>query len=587
MASIERNSAIEPALLGGAARAGRGTGAGRRGDGWNWRVLALIALLSFLTLYPISMLLYGSIHSTPPGEAGTFNLDGYRSLLSAENVTILVNTLGIALVKTVLSLALATALAWIIARTDTPCRFALEVLITLPFFIPPILTAMAWGMLGNAQVGTINLVWKYLTGARVSPINVYSYAGVVWHMMQYSTVFIFLFMVNAFRVMDPSLEEASRMSGASATTTFRRITFLLMLPVITSSFLLSFIRGVESFESPLFFGLPARINVVTTQIYNAINQSAKPQYQYATAMSFVVLLAMLALVVCQWRILHGRSFQTVTGKGFTPRIIALGRWRWATFAFCVLFFVVTVVLPVGQLLLGSFFKFFGFYSWDALTLDHYREVFANGEFWRALGNTMFLGLFGASATMVLCALVAYVTTRTHWRGRRIVEALAWLPWMTPGIVLGVGFLWAFAMLPGPIPIYGTIWALFIAYLALGTPVAVRVMSSAYAQLSYDLEECSRVHGASFWQTLWRILIALAWPAFAVGWVLVFFGIMRELSASILLYSVGSEVLSVVLVKLWVNGQAEQVSVIGLLMMLLVILFRWIQGRVMRAGLSTL
>jgi iron(III) transport system permease protein len=557
----------------------------RLSGGGTWQVAALLAVLSFLTLYPVAMLVYGSLHSTPPGEAGTFTLDGYRALLTARSLTVLANTLGIAIVKTALSLSLATLLAWIIARTDTPGRTALEVLITLPFFIPPILTAMAWGMLGNPQVGTLNLAFKALTGARQSPINVYSYGGVIWHMMQYSTVFTFMFIVNAFRAMDPSLEEASRVAGASGAATLRRVTFVLMLPVLTSAFLLSFIRGIESFESPLFFGLPAHINVVTTEIYNSIEQSATPQYQYATAMSFVVMLLMFVLILTQWRILGGRSFETVTGKGFTPRLIRLGPWRWATFAVCLLFFLVTVVLPAGQLLLGSFFRFVGFYSWKALTLDHYREVFRNLVFWRALANTMFLGVAGACATMVLGALVAYVTTRTRWRGRRLIEALAWLPWMTPGIVLGLGFLWAFAMLPAAIPIYGTIWALFLAYVALGTPVAVRVMAASYAQLARDLEECARVHGAAFWATLWRILIALAWPAFAIGWVLSFFGIMRELSASILLYSVGSEVLSVVLVKLWANGQAEQVSVIGLLMLLLVILFRWVQLRFVRGGLG--
>ena len=141
---------------------------------------------------------------------------------------------------------------------------------------------------------------------------------------------------------------------------------------------------------------------------------------------------------------------------------------------------------------------------------------------------MLLGLVGASATMLLGGIVAYVSVRTRGAAARLIDALAWLPWMMPGMVLGVGFLWAFALLPRPIPIYGTIWALLLAYMALGTPIAVRVMSSAYQQLSFDLEECSRVHGASWWQTLWRILIALAWPSFAVGWVLTFFGIMREL-----------------------------------------------------------
>src|SRR4029450_4726393 len=202
-------------------------------------------------------------------------------------------------------------------------------------------------------------------------------------------------------------------------------------------------------------------------------------------------------------------------------------------------------------------------------------------------NTMLLGFAGASLTMLLGSAVAYISVRTRWRGRRLIDAMAWLPWMMPGIVLGVGFLWGFALLPHAIPIYGTIWALLLAYISLGTPLSVRIMSSAYAQLSFDLEECSLVHGAGWLQTMWRIMIALVWPSFAVGWVLIFFGIMRELSASVLLYSVGSEVLSVVLLKLWANGNAEQVSVIGLIMMALVLIFRWVQLKIMKSQLGTL
>lgn len=550
--------------------------------------LTLLTLfLAFLTVYPLSMLLYGSFFTAPPGLPGEFNLNGYSAILTERNVTILINTIGISLAKTVPSLAIAVFLAWIIARTDTPYRGTLEVLITLPFFIPPILTAMAWGMLGNPQVGVINLAWTWLTGSKEPLVNVYSYGGVVWHMTQYSIPFLFLFIVDAFRAMDPSLEESSRMCGGSRWFTFRRITLLLMLPVLTNSFMLSFIRGIESFESPLFFGTPAGITVITTEIYEAINHRASPDYQYATALSFAILGLMLLLVLWQWWLLRGKSFQTVTGKGYRPAVMELGRWKWATFAFCILFFIVTVVLPVGQLMLGSVFRFFGFYSWDMLTLEHYRAVFKNGEFWRALRNTMLLGLLGATATMILGSIVAYISVRTKFRGRSLIDAMAWLPWMMPGMVLGVGFLWAFAILPGPIPIYGTIWALLLAYIALGTPVATRVMTGSYHQLSYDLEECSRVHGATWFQTLWRVLIALAWPAFAVGWVLTFFGIMRELSASILLYSVGSEVLSVVLLKLWTGGNAEQVSVIGLLMMCLVILFRWVQLKLINSRISKL
>src|SRR6266568_7316021 len=149
-------------------------------------VAALILLLTFLSLYPLSMLMYGSLHSTPPGIPGSFDLSGYRQVLTWPTALLFANTVGISLLKTIISLALAVLFGWIIARTNTPARGALEVLITLPFFVPPILTAMAWGMLGNKQVGVINMAWQWLTGSTSSPINVYSYGGVVWHMMQYS-----------------------------------------------------------------------------------------------------------------------------------------------------------------------------------------------------------------------------------------------------------------------------------------------------------------------------------------------------------------------------------------------------------------
>jgi iron(III) transport system permease protein len=238
-----------------------------------------------------------------------------------------------------------------------------------------------------------------------------------------------------------------------------------------------------------------------------------------------------------------------------------------------LFFLISFVLPVGQLAVGSLFKFFGFYGWDLLTLENYRLVYHNHEVWRAFSNTMLLGFGGATATMILGSLVAYIAIRTDWRGRNVLSFLAWLPWLMPGMVLGVGFLWAFAFLPRGIPIYGTIWTLLIAYISLGTPLAVRVMSGTFRQMSKDLEECSRVHGASWWRTVRTIVLALSWPSFAVGWILIFFAIMRELSVSILLYSVGTEVFSVVLLRMWLNGDTGAVSVVGLFMIALVLVFR--------------
>jgi iron(III) transport system permease protein len=335
----------------------------------------------------------------------------------------------------------------------------------------------------------------------------------------------------------------------------------------------------------LIFGSPAGIEVITTEIYHLIHHTNTPDYQQATALSFGIMALMFGLVAWQWRLLGGRNFFTVTGKGYMPRVARLGRWRWATFAFCMLFFVVTVVLPVGQLFVSSFFKFFGFYRMSMVTTDHYFAVWQNRLVWRALGNTLLLGFLGATATMLLGAIVAYVLVRTRFGVRRVLEILAWLPWMMPGMVLGVGFLWAYALLPGPVQLYGTLWALLVAYVTLGTPLAVRTMAGAFAQLAHDLEECSRVHGADWWTTFRRILLALTWPSFAVGWILIFFLILRELSASILLYSVGNEVLSVVVMRLWTEGKAGQVSVIALIMLALVFLFRFAERRLVRTHLG--
>jgi iron(III) transport system permease protein len=535
--------------------------------------LALIIILAGLTLYPVSTLLYGSLSTQPPGSPGTFDVSGYTGLLNVGTLIILINTIVMSLIKTVLSLGLAVLLAWIVSRTDVPGRNTFELLIGLPFFIPPILTAMGWAMLGNPTVGSINLIWESITGLTAPIVNVYSYGGVVWHLMQFTVPFAFILLLEAFRSMDPSLEESSRMSGAGTFETFRKITLALMLPAISSIAILSVIGGIEAFESPLFFGVPAGIKVVTTEIYDSINNRSTPNYQYATALSFVIIVLMGLMVAWQWRLLRGRSFQTISGKGFAPRLINLGGKRWLAFGFCILSVIVFTVLPVLQLVISSFSQYYGFYGWDTLTISHYSDVLHNDLFWRSAKNTAILGILGATLTMVLGSVIAYVVVRTRLPLRGLIDLIAWLPWMMPGMVLGLGFLWGFALLPRSIGIYGSLWALLLAYLSLGTPLSVRTMSHAFTQLSHDLEESSRVHGANWSVTFRKIVVALTLPSFSVGWILTFFMVFRELSASVLLYSVGNEVLPVTVLRLWEEGKAEDVSAIAVLMLVVVLIFR--------------
>ena len=300
------------------------------------------------------------------------------------------------------------------------------------------------------------------------------------------------------------------------------------------------------------------------------------------------MVLMFLLVIWQWRMLRGRSFQTVTGKGYSPNVTKLGPWRWVTFAFCILFFIITrraAGRPAGDRLVLQVLRLLQLRHADARALP--RGVRRTSEFWRALRNTMLLGLVGATATMVLGGIVAYVTARTSWRGRRLIDALAWLPWMMPGMVLGVGFLWAFAMLPGPIPIYGTIWALLLAYMALGTPIAVRVMSGAYhAALLRSRGMLARAR---------RQLVAdaVAHPDRAR-----LAGLRGRLGADFLRHHARAERLDPALLGRLgsavggaaedvANGQAEQVSVIGLMMMLLVSSSAGCSSSVIKRRISTL
>jgi iron(III) transport system permease protein len=533
-----------------------------------------LLMVGFITLYPVVMLWFGSVRDAPPGEAASFTLAAYREAYTdASTYRVLFNSLVIASVKTIFAVILGVFFAWVITRTNTPYPRLLETLVTLPFFVPPILTAIAWAMLGNPTVGTINKVFSHLFGLDWPLFNIYSYAGIIWHMTHYSAAFVFLLIVGAFRAMDSSLEDASRAAGASGIKTFFRVTLPLTAPAILGASLLAFIRGLEGFESALFFGLPAKIFVFTTEIYSALTLRTPADYPRAMALASLLMAITFAGVLIHRRVISGKRHFTVTGKDYRPRLVDLGVWKWVTFGFCVAYFFVALVLPVSQLLLSSFFTIFGLYDLRLLTLDNYRQAFSDLLFWRALRNSLALAAGGAVLCMLISAVIAYIISRTKFWGKGVLDFFSWVPWSLPGMVLALGLLWAYILLPGPIMLYGTLWILLIAYLTIGLPIGVRSMSGTIVQISEDLEESSRACGASWWQTFVKIYLALLRPGFTAGAFLLFLIFLRELSASVLLYSPGNEVLSVTILKYWEAGRSEVVSVIALFMLGIVVLFR--------------
>jgi iron(III) transport system permease protein len=528
---------------------------------------AVTLVVAFLVLFPLGMLLYGSFWTARPGFPGSFTLANYiTAYTSLETYQVLGTTIMLVGAKTLVAVAIATALAWIVTRTDTPLRGLLEVLITLPFFIPGLLEAIAWIMLLSPNAGTINVWLRSTFGLSGTLFNIYSLGGMIWVMSLGSTSFIFLLVVNALRNMDASLEESARASGAGAIRTALTVTLPLMAPVILSAGLLSFIRAMDSFEVPVLLGLPAKVFVFSNRIYAAVQYDYPVNYGLATALGVSFFGLMMGLIYVQNRLLRGRDFSIVTGKGYKPRVVRLGRFRYLTLAICLLFFVVATALPLSQVLIGSFLKVFGLPRWDLFTFDNYLAILSDLTLWRGLINTFVVCGLAAAIAVLLCTMIAYINTRTHFVGRRPLEVISWLPWAIPGIVAGLGMLWAYITLP--FPLYGTLVLLVIVLLTTGLPLGVRLMSGVMVQLGRELEESSRVHGASWQYTFVHIVAPLLKPALAGAFLLLFVGFSRAVSATILFVGPGTELLAVTLFSYSQAGRFQIVSALAIVLMLI-------------------
>jgi iron(III) transport system permease protein len=526
---------------------------------------ATLALVGFLVLFPLAMLLWGSFWTSRPGFPGTLTLNNYiTAYTSLETYQVLFTTVLLIGAKTLLAVVLATTLAWIVTRTDTPFRGTLEVLATLPFFVPGLLEAIAWIMLLSPNTGTINVFLRNTFGLSGAPFNVYSLGGMIWVMSLGSTSFIFLLVVNAMRNMDASLEESARASGAGAVRVALTVTMPLVAPIILSAGMLSFIRAMDSFEVPVLLGLPAKVFVFSNRIYSAVQYDYPVNYGLATALGVSFFALMIGLIYIQNRLLRGKDFSIITGKGYRPRVVRLGRFRYVTFTFCVLYFVIATALPLSQVFIGSFLKVFSLPRWDLFTFDNYLAILSDLTLWRGLINTFIVCGAAAAVTVLLCTMIAYISTRTQFVGRRALDIISWLPWAIPGIVAGLGMLWAYITLP--VPLYGSLLLLVIVMLTTGLPLGVRLMSGVMVQLGRELEESSRVHGASWQYTFRHIVAPLLKPALAGAFLLLFVGFSRAVSATILFVGPGTELLAVTLFSYSQAGRFQIVSALAIVLM---------------------
>ena len=522
----------------------------------------LIVVLAALVLPPFVFLLKASVADAQRG--GEWSLVNFESVLGSRRFLITsANSLVFAAGSAVVALAIGWTTAWIVERTNTPLRPLAYLTAIISLGTPYILYVTAWLLLFG-KAGPVNQLYRSLTGASDVLINVYSMPGMIMVEGFLWSPLAFLLVGATLRNANPELEEAARVSGAGTWMTIRRVTLRLSLPSILALAMLVFIRAIEAFEVPALVGLPGRISVLTTDIYGDMVAQAPPDIGGASALSVVMLALVLVLLAVYGRLSrHAERFATITGKGFRPRPFDLGRLRYAAAGILVLNFLLLLLVPIAMLAWVSLLPFYQPLSMAALarvTLDNYRTVFSPDHV-GLIANTLLVAVATATLAVALTFLAAWLAVRRA-PGAWVVERLATIPLVFPGLILGIAVMQLFLHLP--IPLYGTlgilIWAFVINYL----PYGMRYSAAGMLQIHRELEESAEMCGASAFMRLRRIVAPLLAPALLAGWLFIFLMAARVLSLAILLSGPRSQTMAVTLFDLWTNGQGTELAALGLI-----------------------
>jgi iron(III) transport system permease protein len=525
----------------------------------------LIVIVGFLTVCPVVMLVFGSL-SKGLTASGEFTLGKYLAAYSDPALfEVLWNTVVFVGGASLCATTLALFLAYLNIRTDIPGKFIFGVISIIPMMIPHVLFSVSWVLLLNPSNGILNLMLMEFLSLDKAPFNIYSLSGMILVEGLLDLPIAYLIIAPAMAAFDASLEESSRVCGASTGKTIFRITLPVLRPAILAAFILCVIRGLASFAVPSVVGMPGRIYVLATHLYQMVSTGFAADYGKAAAVGMSVMVASIILIYLYRSLTSaGDKYVTVAGRGYKPTIIQLRRSKIPLFLILGALSFVLIVLPVLVLVYTSLVPYSMVPSARAFSmmgLKHWIEVLGDPISLLSLKNSLFLGVVGASVGIVLSIFVAYVIVKVRSRSAGLLESLSFLSFSFPGIVIGVGFMWFFVRTP----LYATIWALLIGYIATYLPYGIRPLSSAFVQIHNHLEESSLVSGASYLTTLRRIVIPLLVPGIVSGWVLMATMFVRELSLSVVLSRPGTEVLAVQILRFAEDGLWGRLSALGIMM----------------------
>jgi iron(III) transport system permease protein len=565
-------------------------GARRIPLGWLWSALLLV-ILTFLVVYPVAMLLLGALTNTNPVVDGfgiyNMSLANFIAVLSNPNVHFaLANSLIACGGGTALAVLIGLTFSWVVVRTDTPGKRFIAAVSMIPLFVPPLVAAVAWSILASPKTGLLNTLIKW-SGIDFH-FNAYSMEGMIAIFGIYYAPYIYMFTASALRNMDPALEEAAEVSGASAVRILFTVTFPLIAPAIISGMLLSFVVMLGIYGIPAVLGAPADIPVLTTYIFKLTNWSP-PLYSTAASVAIILMVVTGFLVWLQQRVISGRSYITVAGKAFRPGVMKLGPWRYFTFGLAVVYLVIVVVLPTLALIVAAFRKFLfirdvkSLFDMKAYSLIHFERLFDNPLAMRSIVNTMEVGLITALFGGVLAFSIGYTVNRTQASGRRAIDVISTLPIAIPGLVIGVAYLWAWIGLPGGL--YGTIWILALAFIARFMPDTIKALSTSLLQIHKELEEAAWICGKGLIGTIRTIVLPLARPGVIAGMTLLFILAIRELGSSLFLYTSNTMVMAVLLLDYYEGGNVGITSAFSLVQTVLLAVVIGIAHFLSRGGAS--
>ena len=520
--------------------------------------MAAAALLA-LILLPLAWLGYMSVS----GDRGLTLAHYARVFTDPALQKALWNTLVLAFWSGLAAVAIGAPMAWLTARTDLPWSRAIRSLVMASFVTPPFLGAFAWVMLAGPNAGYLNKLYRSLTGADGPLVNIFTMTGLVFVVAIYTFPYVYILIANTLALIASDLEDAASILGATRFRTAVTITLPMVLPAIVSGFILSVLQALALFGSPAILALPAGFHTITTQVWALFQYP--PKVEMAAACSVPLLLATALLLLLQKKLLGRRGYASVGGKGGQRRIIPLGPWRYPALLACLAILACAVFLPYGILAKAAFARAWAQpLTWENFTLANWTFTFLYSSTQAAIVNTLELGVLTACVGAGLAALLAYTTTRRLVAGHQLLAFLALAPVVIPGIVLAVALFIAYTR--PPFLLYGTLWILFIAYLTKEMPVGYTQSDATFRGIHPELEEAGRILGAGRLRVLREITAPLAKSGIIATWCFVFIGVIRELSASIILFTPNTKVISVVIFDLKEEGQFGAIAVLGLFML---------------------